>query len=109
MPSIPVISHNVIRQALDWHDLPKPAAVTTLDNFRFPSGKSQATVALTFDTTDLLKRFTLTGIQTPNDYGFQFALQQCFCSDIVVCDIIVDAKMGVTEALLSCTLEPHDQ
>jgi len=108
MPSIPVISHNVIRQAIDWHGLPKPSAITTLKNFKFPSGKNQATVSVLFDTSELLRRWTMTGILSPNDYGFQFQLQQCFCSDIQVCDIVIDPKMGVTEAMLSCTVEPHD-
>lgn len=107
MSSIPVISHNVIRQAIKWHGLPSPQRVTTLSNFIFPSRKSQATVVLIFDNLDLFKRYT--GVQLQDDYlyGFKNDLQNCFCRDIAVVQIYVDATRGITTVYLSCILEKH--
>jgi len=108
MASIPVISHNVIRQAIDWHGLPKPVDIATLSNFKFPAGKTQSTVLVCFTTESLLRLYTMVGILSPEEYGFQRQLQDCFCKDITVIECLINSRSGLTEVTLSCVLEPHD-
>jgi hypothetical protein len=107
MSSIPVISHNVIRQAIEWHGLPSPQRAMTLSNFAFPSGKSQATVVLIFETLDLFKHYTGVQLKDDNLFGFKNDLQNCFCRDIVVVQIDVNSTRGTTSVYLSCILEKH--
>lgn len=106
--SIPVISHNVIRQAIEWHNVPEPTFVSTVSNFTFPNGKYQATLHAQFNMLDLFKVYTGVELLAGRKHGFLVDLQNCFCRDIQVIGYEIDAAPGHLCVILSCTVEPHD-
>lgn len=108
MTSIPVISHNVIRQALDWSGFPEPIRVSTVSNFTFPNGKYQATLKVEFSNSELLKHFTGIEPYANNPHELLLELRECFCGDIIPVYSTPDQTKGITTVILSCTVEPHD-
>lgn len=108
MSSIPVISHQVIRQALDWMNFPDPISVRTVSNFTFPDGKYQARLDCTWDAEELLKRYTGVQLTSQADGALLADLRDCFCSDIFPIDSSLNSKLGTVTVILSCVVRPHD-
>jgi len=108
MSSIPVISHNVIRQALEWMDFPEPLYIQTVSNFTFPNGRYQARLDVTWDAKDLLRSYTGVQLQPKSDHGLLGDLRECFCSDVFPIESTVNSKTGRVTVILSCTVNPSD-
>jgi len=108
MSSIPVISLNVIRQAITWHQMPQPLHLYCVDNFNFPDGRQQATVKAYFNIQETIRVCNLSHCHETSQYAFMYRLQDCFCKDIAVVSIDVLDDKHEFEVTLSCVVEKHD-
>jgi len=108
MSNIPVISHNVIRQSLEWMGFPDPVSVRTISNFTFPDGKYQARLDVTWQASDLLCVYTGVDFNPGLEHGLLVDLRECFASDVHPIDCQVDRKAGTVTVILSCVVRPFD-
>jgi len=108
MRIIPVISLNVIRQAIAWHDVTQPVELRVASNFDFPDGRRQTSVYANFNVAQLIDDCGLSNFREPSRYAFMYRLQECFCADIRVVNCSWDPADDECVVTLSCTIEKHD-
>lgn len=108
MSSIPVISHNVIRQAIEWHGETQPRAISTGSNFKFPDGRQQATLYLHMSLAQVMKDHNLGHFHETAQYAYLYSLQNCFCNDITVVDLTWQPEDDQFIVALSCIIKAHD-
>jgi len=108
MSSIPAISPRVIRQAVEWHGLPNPTEVRVSPGFNFPDGRQQNTVYVFFNIQEVIETCNLSHFHETSQYAFKYRLQQCFCEDITVVDVVVPHDGHEFSCALSCVIWKHD-
>jgi len=108
MSILPVISLNVIRQAIAWHDITSPVQLRVAGTFAFPDGRLQATVYANFNVPQVIEDLGLSGFHEGSRYAFLYRLQECFCEDIRVCDLTTSPDDDECTVALSCVIEKHD-
>jgi len=108
MRILPVISPNVIRQAIEWHAIPKPLRVHVESSFAFPDGRQQSTVYVYFDIPEVVDALGLSHFKATSRYAFMYHLQECFCADIRVVDVALTDNDNECAVSLSCTIAKRD-
>lgn len=87
------ISRNVIRQALDLANLPRPNKITMLDHFTYPDGRVVASYTTTFDLyaidTACLEYWMLVGQASAS---YRDIIQSAFAGDIFILDAYIEKE-----------------
>lgn len=103
------ISFEVVRQALEWHDFPQPT-IRQLSFYEWDTVYT-AEYLLTWKVSDIPEALRLFAWSSdPEDwYVFENHLQGCFCDDLRVIKLVVDADKTVVKVLVVAELEkqPH--
>jgi len=103
------ISYNVIRQAIDWSDLPAPQKIRMLSTFKWPNGDTSGEYMLTFDGAAVREALNILCLWdgAPGDVIMRDRLQQCFCRDIVVVRSWCDPQHDLWKCELYGRVQAH--
>jgi hypothetical protein len=104
------ISFNVVRQAIQWSDLPLPTKIRMLSSFKWPDGSTSGEYVLTWDGVAVREATDWKALHDGSDADvwFRYWLQQCFCSDIQVVRTWCDPQHDLYKAELYAKCSTHD-
>lgn len=103
------ISFEVVRQALRWHDFPQPA-IRQLSYYEWDSYYSAEYLLIwrVEDVPPKLRAFSWSN--DPEDwYRFEIELQECFCTDLRVIKLVIDADREHVKVVVNVELLKQPQ
>ena len=104
-----VISRNVIRAALRWHNMP-PARIVLLSSDRLVTGVMTCDYEVVFSQDAAERRTHLERLKGDGQHWrcFNDIVKECFCGDITIFKRQVDGASGTVRYYLHCRLEPWE-